>query len=238
MTRPVAGLDACPDGWIVVAEEAGGALSARVARGFADAIRDLPGDAIVGVDIPIGLTDQGQRACDRAARKLLGRPRGSSVFAAPVRGVLGIREYREACDAHRRIDGRGMSRQSFAIMAKIEQVDAVLRSGPASLRERVVEVHPEVAYCLWNGGRPMTHPKKTAAGRTERRRLIEATWPGVAGGLVRELDATGARYGVDDLYDALAALWTARRVREGTARTFPDDQSPRDAYGLRMAIVG
>jgi len=236
MTRPVAGLDGCPDGWIVVVEAADGALSAWIARHFADAIRDLPSDAIVGVDIPIGLMEKGQRACDRAARKLLGRPRGSSVFSSPVRGVLGIRGYREACDAHRRIDGRGMSRQSYAIMDKIEQVDAVLRSGPASLRERVVEVHPEVAFCLWNDGQPMTHPKKTAAGRGERQRLIEAAWPGVVDELVRELHATGARYGVDDLHDALAALWTARRVRARTAKTLPD-VPPIDRFGLPMRIV-
>lgn len=61
-TRPVAGLDGCPDGWVVV------------------------------VDSPIGLTAAGQRTCDRAARATLGRPRGSSVFSAPVRSVLGVRD--------------------------------------------------------------------------------------------------------------------------------------------------
>ena len=92
MTRPIAGLDGCPDGWTIVVEGADGALSTRVARDAADAIRDTPGDAIVGVDIPIGLTEKGQRTCHRAERKVLGRPRGSSVFSASVRGVLGIRE--------------------------------------------------------------------------------------------------------------------------------------------------
>lgn len=237
MTRPVAGLDGCPDGWVVVTEDGGGTLSTRVACSFADALWHLPGDAIVAVDTPIGLTDAGQRECDRAARKLLGKPRGSSVFSSPVRGVVGIRDYRTASDAHRSIDGRGMSKQSFAIMDKIEEVDDVLRSGPGSLRERVVEVHPEVSFCVWNGDQPMTYPKKKSAGRAERRRLIEAAWPGVLERLERELDATGARCGGDDLYDALAAVWTARRVRKEDAREFPK-QPPRDACGLRMAIVG
>jgi predicted RNase H-like nuclease len=38
---------------------------------------------IIAVDVPIGLLDAyevGGRACDRAARKLLGVPRASSVF--------------------------------------------------------------------------------------------------------------------------------------------------------------
>lgn len=237
MTRPVAGLDGCPDGWIVVVDGGDGTLSTRVACSFADALWHLPSDAIVAVDTPIGLTDEEQRACDRAARKLLGWPRRCSVFSSPVRDVLGVREYRAACDAHRSIDGRGMSKQSFAIMDKIEDVDTVLRSGPDDLRERVVEVHPEVSFCLWNDGEPMAHAKRRAAGRAERRRLIEAEWPGLLGRLEDELDATSGRYAVDDLYDAIAALWTARRVRHGAACTFPVEP-PRDACGLRMAIVG
>ena len=237
MTRPVEGLDGCPDGWVVVSEDGDGALSTRVACSFADALWHLPDDAIIAVDTPIGLTEAGQRECDRAARKLLCMPRRCSVFSSPVRGVLGIREYRAASDAHRSIDGRGMSKQSFAIMDKIEEVDDVLRWGPDSLRERIVVVHPEVSFCVWNGDQPMTYPKRKSAGRAERRRLIEAVWPGVLERLQRDLEATGARCGVDDLHDALAAVWTAMRVREGDAREFPE-RPTRDACGLRMAIVG
>lgn len=130
-----------------------------------------------------------------------------------------------------------MSRQSFAITHKIEEVDAVLRAGTADLRNRVIEVHPEVSFCLWNDGRPMKVAKKRSAGREERRRLIEGAWPGVLERLERELVATGYRFARDDLYDAVAALWTARRVRAGTARSLPDDP-PSDSCGLRMAIVG
>src|SRR5271157_3482359 len=46
---------------------------------------------IIAIDIPIGLLDAyeiGGRACDRAARKFLGKPRGNSIFPAPVRPVL------------------------------------------------------------------------------------------------------------------------------------------------------
>jgi predicted RNase H-like nuclease len=113
----------------------------------------------------------------------------------------------------------------------------VVRSGPPSLRERVVEVHPEVSFCLWNGGRAMRHSKKRAEGRAERRALIDAVWPGAVERLRARLNGSGRRYGIDDLYDALAALWSARRVRAGTARTLPDDP-PTDRFGLPMRIVG
>ena len=42
--------------------------------------------------------------------------------------------------------------------------------------------------------------------------------------------------GLDDLYDALAALWTAQRIDRGRSGTFPDDP-PTDARGLPMRIV-
>jgi predicted RNase H-like nuclease len=237
VSRPLAGLDGCPDGWVCVQEDASGLLSARVAASFASAVASLAAETLIAVDIPIGLTDTGRRDCDRAARRLLGWPRMTSVFSAPVRGVLGLPDYREANEAHRRIDGRGMSRQSHAIARKIGEVDAVLRAGPPSLRARVVEVHPEVSFCLWNGGVAMRHNKKAAAGRTERRARIDAVWPGEAQRLKAQLDATGLRYGLDDLYDALAALWSARRIRAGTARTLPDAPEA-DRFGLPMRIVG
>lgn len=84
------------------------------ARDFGDAIRALPAETTVAVDMPIGLTESGPRDCDRVARRLLGWPRRCSVFSAPVRSVLGIGDDREACDAHRAVGRRGMSRQAFA----------------------------------------------------------------------------------------------------------------------------
>ena len=237
MTRPVAGLDGCPGGWLYVREVENGQLVAGIAGDLSAVLEAIPDDTIVATDIPIGLTETGGRACDAAARDLLGWPRRASVFSAPARGVLGIGTYREACDAHRAIDGRGMSRQSFAIMAKIAEVDAVLTTGTAALRERVAEIHPEVSFSLWNGGTAMVHAKKTAAGRAERRRLVDTVWPRAVPRLEIQLGATGRRYGVDDLYDALAALWTARRIRAGSARTFPDEMQV-DERGVRMAIVG
>jgi len=169
VTRPVAGLDGCPGGWLYVRKVENGQLEAGIAGDLSAVLEAIPDDTIVATDIPSGLTETGGRACDAAARDLLGWPRRARVFSAPVRGVLGIGTYREACDAHRAIDGRGMSRQSFAIMAKIAEVDAVLRTGTAALRERVAEIHPEVSFSLWNGGTAMVHAKKTAAGRAERR---------------------------------------------------------------------
>jgi predicted RNase H-like nuclease len=237
VSRTLVGIDGCPDGWLGVVEDGSGDLRAFVRPDFAEVVASLPEDALLAIDVPIGLSESGPRICDREARALLGPPRASSVFPAPVRGVLGLPSYEEASEAHRRIDGRGMSRQAYGIAHKIGEVDAVLRSGPPALRERVVEVHPEVSFCLWNEGRAMRHAKKRPDGADERRALVASAWPGATERLTAQLDAAGRRYGADDLLDALAALWTARRVAAGTARTLPENP-PSDRFGLPMRIVG
>ncbi len=44
-----------------------------------------------------------------------------------------------------------------------------------------------------------------------------------------------ADVGTDDLIDACACAWSARRILEGRSLRFPADP-PRDARGLRMEI--
>src|SRR6266540_5294230 len=90
---PVAGVDGCRAGWLVVHEG-----HAEVHRDFAAVLAALPDDAVVAVDMPIGLVDEhvaGGREVDRAARVELG-PKRSSVFSAPPRCALGARTLRDA----------------------------------------------------------------------------------------------------------------------------------------------
>ena len=65
-------------------------------RRMADVLA-VPDVEVVGIDMPIGLSDNGVRACDVAARDRL-RPFGaaSSVFPTPVRAVLATDDYAEA----------------------------------------------------------------------------------------------------------------------------------------------
>lgn len=83
-------MDGCPAGWVAV-ESDGRAWSARVFRSFGELLAAYPEAAAVGVDMPIGLAEEGPRACDGLARARLG-PRRSSVFPAPSRRLLGLIE--------------------------------------------------------------------------------------------------------------------------------------------------
>jgi predicted RNase H-like nuclease len=228
------GVDGCREGWIAL-RESGSELSVCIYRTWSELMAPIPPGALVCVDIPIGLPETGARECDRTARQRLGSPRGSSVFPAPIRGVLGMDlDYRQTCARHRRLDsGRGMSQQAYQLLPKIHQVDCYLREN-AFRAHCVIEVHPEVSFAMWNGGTPMAFRKSKSEGRGERAQLIDFVWPQERERLWELVRAHECQR--DDLNDAFAALWTARRVVAGTAVRMCSAPEV-DATGLRMEIT-
>ena len=231
----VAGADGCRGGWFRAARETEtGELVFHVVAHAADLVAVPPRPRILGIDIPIGLTEAGRRDCDTAARKLLGHPRASSVFPAPVRPALKAATRLEASDITQRLDGRRVGAQAWNIYAKIREVDELLQR-QTRLRERIREVHPEVAFCAWSGGKAIVPGKKTTKGQAQRLKLAEA-W--LAEGVLAAARGNHLKKTVadDDILDAIAVLWTATRIHRGEARTLPE-LPPLDATGLRMKIV-
>ena len=146
--------------------------------------------------------------------------------------MLGKATHAEASAVRRAIEGKGMSIQSFAITKKVHEVDLALASLPEH-ESRVYEVHPEVSFTQMNGGQPMSFAKKKAAGRAERAELLARTFGAAPNRLLAERDR--ALVGADDVLDALVSLWSAMRVRQGTAESLPAIPEA-DEYGRRMAI--
>ena len=118
----VAGLDGCRGGWMMVRLDT---TNRQISVDFAPTWQtlDFSGLALAAVDMPIGLADRGPRACDLAARKALSPKRGSSVFPTPCRQTLSAKSYEDALSINRRILGRGLTKQSWAIAPKIREVD-------------------------------------------------------------------------------------------------------------------
>lgn len=229
----IAGADGCKGGWISVQMEIGsGRVRAEIFPTAEAMLQQARSMAVLAIDIPIGLTEAGPRACDLAARRLLG-PRASSVFPAPVRAALPARTWAEASALSRTASGKGLSQQSFGILPRIREVDSLLRQNP-SLQEICREVHPEVSFCLWNGGEPMRFSKKTAEGRAERAALVEGHFGGALEQIYRVVPRSQAA--VDDILDGFAALWTAERCFYGRAGGLPGS-TPRDSTGLPMEIL-
>jgi predicted RNase H-like nuclease len=225
-----AGVDGCRGGWFVVLEDR--TVRWRILPSLSEVMEWLPPRAVVGIDMPIGLPPKGGRACDLLARLRLG-PRRSAVFPAPVRPVLDAADYRDACRRRYRLEGRRMSLQAWNLVPKIRELDGALAAQPG-LAARLREVHPELSFAELAGGRPMARPKRDPQGRAERQALLEAAF----GAAPSEALAwrRGRACKPDDVLDAFAALWSARRIRSGRAIRLPDPPD-LDPLGLPMCIM-
>lgn len=225
------GVDGAKDGWLAVWEGKEG-LEFKV-YASAQSLCEAHPDAVIAVDIPLGLSDHGPRAADEAARRLVGSRRASSIFSSPVRGILDARSQPEASTRHRVIDGRGFGAQSFAILSKIREWNDLLLASPEA-RGRVHEIHPEVSFALLNQRTGIASPKKTEDGALLRREL-----------LVREFGHDRVEFLMaacrhpkvsrDDVLDAMVALWSARRIATGVAESFPA-QPTLDSAGIPVVI--
>jgi predicted RNase H-like nuclease len=226
----VAGVDGCRAGWLCVRLQ-DGVAEGEIFASFKQLLSLLQGTSVIAVDIPIGLPTSGERACDRMARQLLGAPRASSVFPAPIWAVTNETDYTVACAKHRDADGRALSKQALAILPKIVEVNQLVL-GQQGLQDRVREIHPELCFAVWNGSRAMQHRKSEPAGAAERERLIDREWPGARARVLRSLGRSG--WQPDDLNDAFAALWSATRIALGVAKVF--GSQAKDQHGLRMEM--
>lgn len=247
----LAGVDGCKAGWIAVCAQPGQAPAVCVMPSFTALLQSLADDAVIAVDMPIGLPDftaRGGRGPETLVRQLLGE-RQSSVFSIPSRAAV----YAEPGPfanveawyaAHRRASAvaiatsdppRGVSIQAFGIFAKIREIDALLMAQP-QLRERVFESHPEVAFWRLNDGQAMCLPKKVRgavnpAGMEERKALL--AHHGYDRAFLDQAPPRGAA--ADDFLDAAAMFVIAGRIARGEARPFPEPPGI-DRFGIPVAI--
>ncbi len=231
------GVDGCKGGWIAVIETPGNALHARTFQSFAQLRATVGSDAVIAVDMPIGLPDrvaQGGRGPENAIRPLLGQ-RQSSVFSIPSRSAVETLDYRQACKQALATSQppRKISKQAFFLFAKIREIDAEITPRNQHLLR---ESHPELVFWRLNGERPLETAKKikgaiNPVGMEQRRRLL------AGGGLPTELlmQAPPKGAAADDFLDACACLMTARRILVGSAVHFPTVPL-FDGRGLQIAI--
>jgi len=114
---------------------------------------------------------------------------------------------------NQRLAGEGVSRQAYGLRAKIFEVETLVRDRSHT----VIEAHPELCFATMAHG-PLATRKKTWAGAAQRRQLLDAA--GIR--LKTELGLAGDMAAVDDILDAAAAAWTARRYANGQARSLPE----------------
>ena len=238
-SRDCVGVDACRAGWFAAKQDASsGRLHHAVHARFADLLAWAPAAAIIAIDIPIGLSESGHRACDSAAKVLLGGRRGQSVFHTPVRQTLSSLDlppgdaYPQALATHRAVTGVGISKQAFYLLKKIAEADAALAASSADAA-RVFEVHPEVAFASRRtalSGQPLVgiaESKHTQAGHDIRLGLLPDAYRMAARQAIAERSGQASAYGRDDVLDAFICLWSALRIESGVHVSLPgaDDTS-------------
>ena len=216
------GLDGFSKGWVAVLLD-GDQQTIAFHRDIDDAL-SAPFDR-AGIDIPIGMADDGERSCDLLARDKL-RPHPSRVFTGARRWIW--QDFSDPDEANRECERRGqkrVSRQLWHLGPKIMQVDAFVRAH-RSLDVR--EVHPELVFLRLNANKPLPS-KKSEEGDSLRRTLLKRSgFRDINRWLTKTRIGTGAKR--DDVLDACAVAIAAREPVGSVGLP------PPDKYGLPMQI--
>jgi predicted RNase H-like nuclease len=213
------GLDGIPGGWVAVDLDEHGRHRFDYAN-RADHLLAVSYDRAM-IDVPIGLPEQGYRACDIAARKLV----GSRVFLGARWNVWAFESYEHANAHYWRNNDTGIAKQLWCIRDKLREINELMTP---DLQERLQETHPALIFRRLNNYESLDN-KKTVAGRAQRIALLKRhgfdqidTW----------LDQRrGTAIRPDDLIDACACALAAR---ESNQRTPEGD--PLLERGIRMEM--
>lgn len=212
-------------------QDRSGDVQLQVFRTFGDLL--ATNIRLIVIDVPIGIMTNVPRDVDSAARRMLGS-RACCVFSSPYRSMLNARTHAEACGLRELIDGKRCSRQAFEITTKIAEVDALMTR---DVQSRVREGHPEISFARMSGGAPMMDRKRSAEGRAARLSALRPHFPDI------DTAANGRRpsgVGADDVLDAYAMLWTARRLDAGVSARLPApllSHDQRDDKGLSAEMI-
>lgn len=222
----VAGVTPCPPGWLAHSAKIHGATfapeSARVYTTFVEILSEHPSYEVIVINAPIGYPlrpEDGPRTCDLEARALVG-VRASAIRNAPSRAVLnGLVEWKDA----------SLDAVSLSLLPRYREVAAEM----SPYRQRTVyEGSPELSFYQLNQDSSMLRSKVIEEGHDERLAVLEAHIPGLENMLDAPIDGVQPQHH----HDALALMWTARRVYGHAARRIPKDPE-WDSEGLRMEIV-
>lgn len=225
----VAGVDGWRGGWVIaVLDIADRTISLRSEADFAAVIATTRDCAVVGVDIPLSLPTGSERASDAALRSHLGK-RSSSLFATPCRQAIACDDYSAANAMNRTVTGKGLSKQSWGLAAKIR--DARVATGHLVPEAGIYEVHPESSFVELCGHDELVN-KKTARGVGQRLSALETE----LGQLAAVLAGGPPGPGLDDGLDAIAAAWTAGRVATGDASWFGPDGYDDEGFATAVPV--
>jgi len=226
------GVDGCRSGWGTAVLDHG-ELRLEIYKSIASLVKAYPSFDAFLIDMAIGLKNSpDQVRPDIAARKELG-PKASSVFPIPSRDAVYAKGEEQQKKANLRRLGKSLSKQSLAIIPKIQELDVFLSDHP-EYKGKILESHPEVDFARLNGSVVLSK-KKEEPGPSERIHILsEYLDKEDLSNLYDKAKELGC--GQDDLIDAICLAVTAALHAHGQSETLPQKPEP-DEKGLLMKLT-
>lgn len=222
----------CPGGWLVVPARLAGvtvvADEPEVVKTLLDVLEFKPKFDAAAIYCPIGFADKPAgpyRSCDIQARELVGWPRSVAIRPTPSRAALRAATREEAVELEPWLTRDDLRRFRWLREANEQFQPFHQRTYFAA--------HPDLTFTQLNGDRPLTSSPYQQDGMLERIGLIRDKLPGMDEVASRTPPAGAAPV---HLLQALALLWTARRVVGRAMQRVPLDPN-WDTSGMRMELV-
>jgi len=226
------GVDGCKGGWIAAVYDHG---DLRIEKyNVIDAIIErYPLFEGFLIDMVIGLpSNDAHIRPDTFARSLIPR-RTSTIFAVPSRQAVYKNSEAEQIEANKKALGKGLSKQTVAIISKIRELDSFLNSKP-QYKNVIKESHPEVCFARLNGNVLMTK-KAQFDGMNERIYILKKYILELDGSIILT-KAKELKCNADDIVDAICLAVTANLNYQGKGETIPAEPMIDD-NGLIMHMV-
>lgn len=224
----VAGIDGWRKGWIVALSPGDGNIELLDLPSINDVLSVTHAIDTIGIDMPMSLPTSGRRSAEEELKAHLGAA-GRSIFYSPTKAALSCSDRARADERNRAAGGGGISAQSWGLAGSIREVRGSLSEHPA--QSRWWETHPESSFAAMLPGNPLAS-KKSAVGVAQRIALLT---PGF-GDVLSLITTAAIRSPIDDVLDALAAAWSARRIAHGRAILYGPDGRDVDGFPLGIRI--
>lgn len=213
----IIGIDGCKRGWFSVWQNPDDTIQSSIFSTL-NHLKDFFNDEahlIIGIDMPVVLSDFIPREADQLARKLLSK-KASSVFTAPTPEMLEQPNYERASYVSKRLFGKSMSLQSWYLFPKIKDVQTIIHDAHINL----YEIHPELSFRAMNHEEVILESKKSKEGFEIRNNLLRRHFESFDFESIRNLYP---RKDVmdNDILDAMAVLWSTKRIQANEASFLP-----------------
>lgn len=213
----ILGIDGCKTGWFTVWQDNDGVIQSSIFSTLND-LKDFFSNhthLILGIDMPVVLSEFIPREADQLARKLLSK-KASSIFTAPTPEMLAQPNYEKASSVSKRLFGKSMSLQSWYLFPKIKDVQTIIHDAYIN----IYEIHPELSFRAMNNEEVILESKKSKEGFEIRNSLLRIEFKSFDFESIRNLYPKKDVMD-NDILDAMAVLWSAKRIQSKEAFFLP-----------------